>query len=136
MTPSPGSPRSATPKTLAVIRLAILLGVVLFGAVVWLLQRQPDWTPAMAPGTEVLTYVGLGVWGAAAVGLLLLRVRWNRETAPEKRAQLVIVGWALGEAPALWGGVVYFLTGDAQRFFTGFLFLIVAFLLFPIPRKE
>ncbi len=132
---APGQSRPAPPATLAVIRLGILGGVLAFGGVAWHLTRQPGWSPATVD-RDVFFYAGLGVWAAATAGLLLLRSRWQRETDPARRTPLMIVGWALGEVPAVWGGIYYLLTGDPQRYFTGLMFLVMAFLLLPVRARS
>ena len=128
--------RPASPATLAVVRMAILGGVLAFGGVVLYLTRQPDWRPAPGAQGELFSYAGLGVWIVATVGLLLLRRRWQRETDPARRTPLMIVGWALGEVPAVWGGIVFLLTGNPQRYVTGLLFLVMAFLLLPVRARD
>ena len=130
-----GVGRPASPATLAVVRLAILGGVLAFGGVVLYLTRQPDWRPSPAAESALFTYAGLGVWVVATAGLLLLRRAWQREADPARRTPLMIVGWALGEVPAIWGGIVFLLTGDPQRYFTGVLFLVMAFLLLPLRAR-
>lgn len=127
--------RPASPATLAVVRLAILGGVLAFGALAWHLQRQPGWSRAPLD-RDVFFYASLAIWAVATAGLLLLRGRWRRETDPARRTPLLIVGWALGEMPAVWGGILYLLTGDPQRYFTGLLFLVMAFLLLPIRERS
>ena len=131
-----GAGRPASPATLAVVRLAILGGVLAFGGVVLYLTRQPDWRPAPAAESALFTYAGLGVWVVATAGLLLLRRAWQREADPARRTPLMIVGWALGEVPAMWGGVYYLLTGEPQRYFTGLMFLVMAFLLLPVRARS
>jgi hypothetical protein len=130
-----GRARPVSPAALGVIRLGILGGVLAFGGVVWYLQRQPGWSPASVD-RAVFFYVGLGILAVATAGLLLLRTRWQRETDPARRVPLMIVGWALGEVPAVWGGVQYLLTGDPQRYFTGLAFLAMAFLLLPLRSRD
>lgn len=132
---APGQSRPTPPATLAVIRLGILGGVLAFGGVVWHLTRQPGWSPASV-NRDAFFYAGLGVWAAATAGLLLLRNRWQRETDPARRTPLMIVGWALGEVPAVWGGIWYLLTGDPQRYLTGLMFLAMAFLLLPVRARS
>jgi hypothetical protein len=126
--------RPASPATLAIIRLGILGGVLAFGGVVWYLQRQPGWSPASVD-RDAFFYAGLGILAVSTAGLLLLRSRWQRETDPARRTPLMIVGWALGEVPAIFGGVQYLLTGDPQRYFTGLMFLVMAFLLLPVRAR-
>ncbi|HEX2188835.1 MAG TPA: hypothetical protein VHG51_08060 [Longimicrobiaceae bacterium] len=136
MTRSANDPRPVSPATLATIRLAILLGALAFGGVARYLVRQPDWTPSAGLDHTVFLYAGLGIWSVAAVGILLLRSRLGREPDPRRRVPLLVAGWALGETAALWGGVYYLLTGDPQRYFTGLLFLGVAFLLLPVRGER
>lgn len=136
MAGAPDGPRPASPATLGVVRLGILLGVLAFGGVVWHLQRQPDWAPAGGLDRDLLFYAALGIWTVAAAGVTLVRARWRREPDPGRRTTLLIVGWALGELPAIWGAVYYLLTGDPQRYFTGLMFLVVSFLLLPVRTPE
>ena len=134
MTPPPPA-RPAGPATLNLIRFAILLAVLTFGGVTWFVHRQPGWTPDPSMDPAVLRSVGYALWGTALIAVAFLRLRWDREQSPARRAPLRVVGWALGEAPALWGGVYYFVTDDAGWYALGVTFLILTFLLFPIPRK-
>ena len=124
--------RPTPPATLAVVRLAILLGALAFGGVAWYVRRQPDWTASPAVNDDAFFFATLGIWATATVGLMILRTRWQRETDPARRTPLMITGWALGEIPALWGGVLYLLGADPQRYLTGLLFLVMAFLLLPL----
>ena len=128
-------PREVSPASLAVVRLAILAAVLFFGAAAWWVHRTPGRVPDPAPDVDVLRLAGLALWVLAASGVLVVRGRWLRATGPE-RARLSIVGWALGEIPALWGAAYYFLTGDALRYLTGVLFLALVFLLFPVPGRR
>jgi hypothetical protein len=47
-----------------------------------------------------------------------------------------VVGGALGEAPALLGGVIDMLTASPVPYLTGLAVLIVAFLMIPIPEAS
>lgn len=132
---APGRSRPASPATLGVIRLGILGGVLAFGGVAWYLTHQPGWSPASVD-RDLFSYAGLGIWAVATAGLLLVRKRWQRETDPARRTPLMIVGWALGEVPAIWGGIYYLLTGDSQRYVTGLIFLVMAFLLLPVRGRD
>ena len=127
--------RPASPATLGIIRLGMLGGMLAFGAVAWYLTRQPGWTPASIDRGPFF-YASLGIWTLTTAGLLLIRSRWQRETDPARRTPLMIVGWALGEMPAVWGGIYYLLTGDPQRYVTGLLFLVMAFLLLPVRARS
>lgn len=117
------------------IRLAMLGGVLLFGAVCWMLQRTPDWSPSPAD-PAALRLVARILWAAAVVGVGILVLRARSVTRPGQASTLGILGWALGEMVALLGGVVYFLTGVATWYVGGVVFLALTFLLLPgrLPR--
>lgn len=133
MTDPPSTPPPASVPVLAVIRGAILAGILVFGGVAWFLHRDAGWRPAPGLDPELLRWVGLAVWGVAALGVLVVRARWSG-VEPGRRASLAITGWALGEMAALWGAVYYLLTDDPGRYFTGVIFLLLTFYLFPVPR--
>ena len=130
---APIDPRARVAQ-LALIRLSLLLGVLLFGGVIYFLHRDPSWRPqpgGNAAAIRMATYV---VWAAVVVGALVLRGLHAR--APEaERPTFAILGWALGEAAALLGGVYYFLTDDPRRYLIGVFFLLAAFILFPLRRR-
>lgn len=133
---APGQSRPTPAATLVVIRLGMLGGMLAFGAVAWHLTHQPGWRPSLPTGVDAFFYASLGVWAAVTAGLLLLRARVRREADPRRRTPLMVVGWALGEVPAVWGGVYYLLTGNPQRYVTGLLFLVMAFLLLPVRARD
>lgn len=132
---APGGSRPASPATLGIVRLAMLGGMLVFGGVAWYLTHQPGWRPSLPPGRDAFFFASLGIWAVVAAGLLLLRIRVRREADPRRRTPLLLVGWALGEMPAVWGGIYFLLTGDPQRYVTGLLFLVMAFLLLPLRAR-
>jgi len=133
VTPPPG--RETPPRTLATIRIAILLGVLAFGAVTWIVHRRAGWTPIPDARADALRRAGMGVWALALAGCGLLRLRWTRVEDARTRAQVGIIGWAMGEIPALWGGMYYLLTGTVSWYAAGLLFLLLTFRLFPLPGR-
>ena len=129
----PAGPRSRVAR-LAAIRMAILLGVLAFGAVAWYQRRSPDWV-APAVATRPLRYAGMAAWLIAIVGIIGLRLRFAREAEQASDARISIVAWAFAELPAVFGAVFYYLTGDLTLFAAGVGALMIAFLLFPVgPR--
>ncbi|HUF25801.1 MAG TPA: hypothetical protein VMM18_02370 [Gemmatimonadaceae bacterium] len=129
---------SNIPSTLALalIRIVLLLGVLMFGALTMFVQGQDTWMPAPPETLERLRYVGVGVWAVAILMVLLLR---TRGMPPEGRAGAAtpsIIGWAIGEAVALFGGVYYFLSGSGEWYLLGVMFLAATFIVFPIPRSS
>ena len=120
--------------TLALIRISLLLGVLLFGAVSWFVHRNPSWRPSDADALPVLRRVMLAVWVLAVAALLAVRPRLERLTGGARRSTLVIA-WAIGEGAALFGGVYFYLSGDALSFLGGLVVMMAALLLFPIRRE-
>ena len=128
----PGRPRGDAP--IALIRISLLLGVLLFGAVTWFLHRDPSWQPqdpSTVAGVRRAMYV---VWAGAIVTLLALRPRLGAATGAARQS-LLVIAWAIGEGAALLGGVYYFLTDDARAFLGGLIVMLGAFLLYPIRRE-
>lgn len=126
--------RSPPPaSSLAIIRLALLIGVLMFGAVTYYIQRSGEWRAAEPEALATLRVALLATWVVAVLLLLVLRARLSRLVEPAGRSML-IVAWAIGEGAALFGGVYYFLSGDGQWFIIGLFIMLASFILFPIRR--
>src|SRR5690606_12278918 len=123
------------PSALAVVRIALLAGVLTFGAVVYFLQRGEDWRPADLESLSGLRIAMLAVWTGAAVLLIILRLRLTALTDTAGRTML-IVAWATGEGAALSGGLYHMLSGDLQWFIIGLFSMLASFILFPIRRTS
>jgi hypothetical protein len=118
----------------ALIRISLLLGVLLFGAVTWFVHRNPSWRPQSPDALRPLRVVMLAGWVAAIIALIALRPRLGRLTDDARRTFLVIC-WAIGEGAALLGAVHYFLSGDPLSFLGGLVVMMAALLLYPIRRE-
>ena len=130
----PARPRPEGDAALALIRISLLLGVLLFGAVSWFLHRDPARQPTSPESLVMIRRAMVGVWVLAIAALLALRPRLSRLAEGARRSYL-LVAWAIGEAAALIGGVHYFLSGDLRSFLGGLVVMLGAFLLFPIRRE-
>ena len=119
---------SAT-RTLGLIRIALLVGVLAFGGVVWYLRRTSDATYPVNP--HGLRVAGQAVWGVMTLGTLTLFLLAGRAT-PERRATLSVIAWALGEATAIYGGLFWMLLGDSQWYLYGVACLLLTYFIFPI----
>jgi hypothetical protein len=116
------------------IRFAMLTGVLLFGGVVWFLQRSGD-APGMPEESQrMLLMMGRVLWVAAIGGCIFLFRALGSAPAP-RAAQLHVVAWALGESVALFGAVVWFLTGTPAWYLPGVTFLVLTFLVFRPERQ-
>ncbi len=118
------------PTVLRIIRMALLAGVVTFGAVVTYLhsQERPD-VPAAA---EALQYVNIAFLVMAAAGVMYLQKKHEAERDPARRSTWNIIAWALGEATAMFGGVHYLLSGSPIPYLVGLAMLLASFVLVPI----
>lgn len=116
---------------LLLIRIALLSGVLLFGAVVYFQQRNGA-TVSMQPGqAEALVWAARVLWGVAIAGTIgVWQMRQRAATRPQVQ-QWSIIGYALGEMVALFGAVVWYLTGTPSWYLPGVLFLAITFLVFP-----
>jgi len=122
------TPPSAT-RTLGLIRIALLVGVLAFGGIVWYLRRSSGATYPVNP--HGLRVAGQAVWGVMTLGTLALFLLGGRAT-PERRATLSVIAWALGEATAIYGGLFWMLLGDSQWYLYGVACLLLTYFIFPI----
>lgn len=133
--PPPGRPPVVDREAaaLAAVRLAILLVVLLLGGAAWLLGgRGTD------PGAaESFRTVVVGAWILGGGGIAVLRlVAWRRAATPAQRRKLTVIGWSLGEMPALAGAAYLWATGDARFFFAGLFALLLSFFVFAAPLER
>jgi hypothetical protein len=127
-------PRRTPPvSTLAITRIALLMGVLAFGGITYVVQRNETWTAAEPELLGTLRIAMLATWVVAVVLLLVLRARLATLTEVAGRSMLLIA-WAVGEGAALFGGVYYFLSGDATWFIIGLFIMLASFILFPLRR--
>jgi hypothetical protein len=112
------------------IRFAMLLSVLLFGGVSVFLRRAGEVPPGVVQaGTFVL--MGRILWIAALVGCALLFLRARKARTASQMMTTGVIAWALGEGVAIFGGMVFYLTGLSTWYFLGVGFLVVTFLTFP-----
>ena len=119
-----------SPQPVQLIRLALITGVLMFGAVILFVHRQPSWKPGVLPsaiGYALLAYAIVAVLVARA-----MRGRVLREPEPQRRASLLLIGWAVGEGAALLGAVIFFVTGQGQWYLLGLLAMLTVFAFLPI----
>lgn len=116
--PSANAPR----QPVQLIRLGLLAGVLLFGVVIVFVHRQPNWTPGTLP--SALGYALLAYAIAIIPIAMALRPRIMREADPGRRATLLLIGWAVGEAAGLVGAVIFYVTGQGQGYLLGLLAMV------------
>ena len=97
----------------------------MFGAVVLVVHRQPNWKPGVLPDAVDYALVACAILAVSVAAVLKGRV--GREPDPQRRATLLIAGWAVGEGAALIGAIIFFITGQAQWYGLGLLAMVSAF---------
>ena len=129
----PGEPRSTapvTPQQLAVMRGALLTGVLLFGAVTWFMHRGG--ARAADSGTaEALRLLVPALAVGAVVAAFVVRGALAPITDAARRPGLKLLAWAVGEGAALAGGVHYFLSGDPRLYAVGVAAMVATFIVVP-----
>jgi hypothetical protein len=128
---NPPTADGRTPQ-LGIIRMALLGGVLLFGAVIWFLHRQPGYVPdgSMEPLRPVVPFIML----AFVAGIIGVRVYLSRVTEPVQLHNFRLIGWAMGEAAALCGGVYYLNTNDPRFFIMGLFVQLASFIVVPLRQ--
>ena len=125
----PFGPSPNSTHTLGIIRIALLVGVLVFGAVVWFLRRSDGVAEGVDPRS--LRLAGQAVWAAATLGTLGLFLAAGRASS-ERRAVFSVIAWALGESTAVYGGLFWMLLGDPQWYLYGVACLLLTYFIFPI----
>lgn len=129
-------PRQLPPSTtLRIIRVALLSGVLVFGALAYYLTDQRGGGLAPENG-GVLQIVNIIILVGAAVGIMVIQRRHLAERDPRKRTTLNIIAWAMGEATALFGGVHFMLVGNPIPFLVGLVMMIASFVVVPIRERD
>ncbi|MES2357441.1 MAG: hypothetical protein V4529_03775 [Gemmatimonadota bacterium] len=115
------------PQPLQLIRLFLMAGVLMFGAVILVVHRQPNWTPGTLPDAADYALVADAILAVSIAAVLKGRVR--REPDQQRRASMLLVGWAVGESAALFGAVIFYVTGQIQWYGLGLLAMVSAFVM-------
>ena len=113
------------------IRMAFLLGLLAFGAVIWFTQRAGR--EPFSPDTPLTTFVPY-VLGAALAGTIAMRFVVAK-ASDAQRPQYLLIGWAIGEAAALLGGVHWLMTGNPRWYVIGMFVFLSALVLHPLRRE-
>jgi hypothetical protein len=128
------SPNQLQTNALVLIGMALWIGVIAFGVVVFFVHRAG--TFPIRPQPMAFRYACAAMSLLAVVAVLVLRggVR-QMQDSPERNTKVLTL-WAIGEGPALFGGVLYLLTNEAQWYGLGLLSMLTAFVLVPLRRPS
>jgi hypothetical protein len=120
-------------KVLFLIRTAMTVGVVTFVVVGWFIRQRGEVAALPAASLATLTTVMYAAVALAAAVVMALRLRLAGATVGARRS-LSIAGWAVGEFAALFGGMLFFLTGAWRLVLPGALVFALALAAIPLPR--
>ena len=128
--PQPSPSQAQT--NFGLIGTMLWFGVIAFGAVVFFVHRLG--TFPIRPQPMALRYASVAVSVLAVVVVLGLRGGVRQMEDGADRNTKVLMLWAVGEGAALFGGVLYLLTNEAQWYGLGLLSMLTAFVLVPLRR--
>lgn len=130
-------PRLAPAATMALVRVAMVVGTLALGGVVWLLHRNGGVHTTVTPARmRAYRDAAMVVWVAASLALGTLALLRQRVLDDARERTYTLLSWAVGELVAIVGGVFYLL-GDQPRFYTlGLIFFAVALVISPLRRNE
>jgi 4-amino-4-deoxy-L-arabinose transferase-like glycosyltransferase len=129
-------PQQSMPRTLALIRAALLIGVFVFGLIAWFLTRSGGLAALDPPVLALFRSVLAVALVIVAVGLIVLRRKRRERSSYQGKASYTIIGWALAEFVAFGGGVCFIITGNALYYLLGFALLFAAnFVMLPLPEQ-
>ncbi len=125
-------------RTLGILRLALLLGILTIGGVFWFLASSGQAEGALDEAAfEVMQLVFVALLAAEGAALYVIKKKWEAAPTLQAKATFNIIGWALGEGLALFGAVMILLSGGQVLFYLGgLLFFALAWLMFPIPEAD
>ena len=129
----PFGPSNMSSATLRIVRYAMLVFVLVFGAFAYYqgTHRLPP-SPDEAPGADpsLFRWVGLGLSAAVVVAISVMR-RISEQADQVKRNTLALVGSAAAEGTAMFGAVIMVLGGDVIVWVVGTVLLLSTFTLLP-----
>src|SRR5262249_52322095 len=111
---------------------ALWVSVLAFGAVVWFIHRGGKFP--IRPAEAALTYAQLGFSVVAVVYAFVMRGGIRQMPDGPARNSKILTVWAVGEAAALFGGVLFLLSNEAQSYGVGLLAMLAAYVLVPLRR--
>jgi hypothetical protein len=120
------------PAQLGIVRMAMLGGVLLFGAVTWFLHRRPGYVPL--GGMDGLRPFLPLIMVIAALGVIGIRWYLSRVRSDETVRNAQLGAWTLGETAALSGGVYYFTNDDPRYYIVGLFVMLASFIIVPLRR--
>lgn len=123
-------PGTASPGLMRMIRIMLLTGVIMLGAIVTIQLGNGRETDAEMAGPMQMANIAVLVGAAAGVLIVQRKHAATRDT--KQRNTWNIVAWALGEFAAMFGAVHYLMVGSPIPYLVGLGMLLASFALVPL----
>lgn len=123
-------------KTIFLIRIALILGVTLFAGLTLFLRSRgslPEPTAELTGTLQTFRYIVWGLSAFAVAWAFFWKTRAEAAMTEQGVHSALIIGWAPGEAAALFGVVTHFQGGPVATMAFGLLAFIVVLLILRIP---
>ena len=120
---------------LLIIRTAMMLGLVLFGLSTFYVKRNGPLTALTEDRAQMFAYIFIALAALAIGGMILIRTRITATDDVRRVMMHYIIGYALAEAAALFGGVTWYIGGAREWFIAGLIVMVVAFQILPVKRE-
>lgn len=119
-----------------IIRLAMLSGVLIFGAVIYYLRTSGMVENSLeVDDSSIFPLAAMGLVLMAGGSVFLFRRLIEQSSDETRRFQLSLVAYALCESAALFGGVLWLLSGVYLPFLAGVGVFVMAFAWIPGPTE-
>jgi len=125
----PGQP-GMTPTSLRVVRYAMLVMLLGFGAFAYSQSQQAVPDPESLTNLSAIKWVGLGLCAVVIVGIAVMR-RIRERMDASRRPTLGLIGSALAEGAALLGAVYMILGGDITVYAIALVLFLSTWTLLP-----
>lgn len=119
-----------------IIRLAMLSGVLIFGAVIYYLRTSGMVENSLeADDSSIFPIAAMGLVFMAGGAVFLFRRLIEQSSDEARRFQLSLVVFALCEGSALFGGVLWLVSGVYLPYLAGVGVFVMAFAWIPGPTE-
>jgi hypothetical protein len=127
-----------TPASLRIVRYAMLMVVLLFGAFAY--YQSTHTVPLPVPGEDgadvpTLRWVGFALGAGVIVGIAVMRQLRERADV-SARPTFGLIGSAMGESVAVFGAVIMLLGGDIAVYALGVLLFLATWTLLPADSES
>jgi hypothetical protein len=112
----------------------MMLGLVLFGLSTMYVKRKGAITALSEERAQLFAYIFIALASMAVGGMILIRTRISETDEIRRVMMMYIVGYALAESAALFGGVTWYIGGAREWFIAGLVVMVVAFQILPVKR--